>query len=66
MELARRMNVTPDAAMPSLLRLSPSPDKGIIHVVVEFPKGATSKIKYDVASSRTKRPSRARTRRGGR
>jgi inorganic pyrophosphatase len=35
--------------MPSLLRLPASPDKGIIHVVIESPRGATSKLKFDPA-----------------
>jgi inorganic pyrophosphatase len=33
--------------MPSLVRLPASPAKGIVHVVIESPRGATSKLKYD-------------------
>jgi inorganic pyrophosphatase len=33
--------------MANLLRLPASPSPGVIHVVVESPRGATSKIKYD-------------------
>src|SRR3954470_7515597 len=33
--------------MASLIRLPASPEPGIIHVVIESPRGATAKIKYD-------------------
>lgn len=33
--------------MANLLRLPASPSQGVIHVVVESPRGATSKIRYD-------------------
>jgi inorganic pyrophosphatase len=33
--------------MPSLLELPATPEPGVIHVVVESPRGATSKIKFD-------------------
>src|SRR4051794_13818755 len=33
--------------MANLLRLPALPSRGVIHVVVESPRGATSKIKYD-------------------
>jgi len=33
--------------MPSLQRLPASPQKGIVHVVIESPRGATTKLKFD-------------------
>jgi inorganic pyrophosphatase len=35
--------------VPSLLRLPTSPGKGLIHVVIESPRGATNKLKFEAA-----------------